>query len=62
MKRKILFLSHSAELYGAEKVLFQTIDGLNKQEFQPILVLPRTGPLRGEAEKLAVETVLVPSK
>lgn len=62
MKRKILFLSHSAELYGAEKVLLQTIDGLNKQEFQPILVLPRTGPLREAAEKLAVETLLVPSK
>lgn len=62
MKKKILFLSHSAELYGAEMALLQTIDGLNKKEFHPILVLPRTGPLREAAEKLAVETLLVPSK
>lgn len=62
MRKKVLFVSHSAELYGAEKVLVQIIDGLNKQEFQPILVLPRTGPLSQEAEKLSVETVLVPFK
>ncbi len=62
MRRKILFFSHSAELYGAEKVLLQTIDGLNKREFQPILVLPRAGPLLKEMVKLSVETVLVPSK
>lgn len=62
MKRKILFLSHSAELYGAEKALLQTIDGLNKQEFHPILVLPRAGPLHEAADKLAVESLLVPFK
>jgi len=62
MRKKILFFSHSSELYGAEKALLQTIEGLNKQEFQPILVLPRAGPLHKKAEKLAVETLLVPSK
>jgi glycosyltransferase involved in cell wall biosynthesis len=62
MRKKILFFSHSAELYGAEKVLLQTVDGLNRREFQPILVLPRAGPLLGEMEKISVETVLVPSK
>jgi glycosyltransferase involved in cell wall biosynthesis len=62
MKSKILFFSHSAELYGAEKALLQTMEGLNKQEFQPILVLPHTGPLHEEAEKLGVQTLLVPSQ
>ncbi len=62
MRKKILFFSHSSELYGAEKALLQTIEGLNKQEFQPILVLSRKGPLHQKAEKLAVETILVPSK
>lgn len=62
MRKKILFFSHSSELYGAEKALLQTIEGLNKQEFQPILVLPRAGPLHKKVEKLAVETLLVPSK
>ena len=40
----------------------QTIEGLNKTEFQPILVLPRDGPFYLKAKKLAVETVLIPSK
>jgi glycosyltransferase involved in cell wall biosynthesis len=62
MKSNILFFSHSAELYGAEKALLQTIEGLTKQEFQPILVLPRTGPLQYEAKKLGVQTLLVPSQ
>jgi glycosyltransferase involved in cell wall biosynthesis len=62
MRKKILFFSHSSELYGAEKALLQTIEGLNKQEFHPILVLPRTGPLHHKAKKLAVETFLIPSK
>ncbi len=62
MKKNILFVSHSAELYGAERVLLQTIEGLNKEKFRPILVLPRSGPLEEETEKLGVETVHVPSK
>ncbi len=62
MKVKILFFSHSAELYGAEKVLLQIIEGLNKKGIQPILVLPRTGPFHEEAKKLSVKTVLIPSK
>jgi glycosyltransferase involved in cell wall biosynthesis len=62
MKRNILFVSHSAELYGAERVLFLTIEGLNKEKFNSILVLPKSGPLGELAEKLGVETFYVPSK
>jgi glycosyltransferase involved in cell wall biosynthesis len=62
MRKKILFLSHSSELYGAEKALLQTIEGLKKRDFEPVLVLPRTGPFQKKAEKLGVETVLVPFK
>ena len=62
MRKKILFFSHSSELYGAEKTLLQTLEGLNKKEFHPILVLPRTGPLHQKAKKIAVETIVVPSK
>lgn len=62
MRKNILFVSHSAELYGAERVLLRTIEGLNEEEFKPVLVLPRSGPLEEEAEKLGVETVHVPTK
>lgn len=62
MKKNILFVSHSAELYGAERVLFLNIEGLNKKKFNSILVLPRHGPLGELAEKMGVETIYVPSK
>jgi glycosyltransferase involved in cell wall biosynthesis len=62
MKRNILFVSHSAELYGAERVLLQTIQGLNKETFNSILVLPKSGPLGRLAEELGIETFCVPSK
>ncbi len=62
MRKKILFFSHSSELYGAERVLLQTINGLNTKEFHPVLILPSTGPLHEEAKKIAVETFVVPSK
>ncbi len=62
MKRNILFVSHSAELYGAERVLLWTIGGLNKEKFHPILVLPRSGFLGELANKWGAETFYVPSK
>jgi GT2 family glycosyltransferase/glycosyltransferase involved in cell wall biosynthesis len=62
MRKKILFLSHSSELYGAERVLLQVLTSLSRKEFQPFLVLPRRGPFLDEAKKLAVETFVVPSK
>ena len=62
MRKKILFLSHSSELYGAEKALLQMIEGLKKRDFEPILVLPRPGPFQKKAQKLGVEIFLIPFK
>jgi glycosyltransferase involved in cell wall biosynthesis len=62
MKKNILFVSHSAELYGAERVLLLTIQGLNKAKFKPILVLPKSGTFEKKTEKLGIETFFVPSK
>jgi len=62
MKRNILFVSHSGELYGAERVLLLTIEGLNKEKFNSVLALPRSGPLGELAEKSGIETFCVPSK
>ena len=62
MTKKILFLSHSSELYGAERVLLQTIKSLSRKEFHPLLILPRKGPFHEEAKKHAVETHVVASQ
>lgn len=36
----ILFLHSSNEMYGSDKVLFQIISGLDKELFEPIVILP----------------------
>ncbi|MFB0564776.1 MAG: glycosyltransferase family 4 protein [Candidatus Aminicenantaceae bacterium] len=62
MRTNILFVSHSAELNGAELMLLQTLQKINKQRFWPICVFPRKGPLRDEARNIGLETEIVPMK
>lgn len=62
MIRNILFVSHSAELNGAERILLQTLKKINKERFNPILVLPQPGPLAAEAKKMGLETQIVAMK
>jgi len=60
MKTPILYLSHSANLYGSEQSLLLLIQGLNKKQFSPIVVLPTDGPLRQLLEPHA-KVEIVPS-
>jgi len=62
MKRRILFVSHSSELYGAERTLLQILQGLDRNSFEPLLVVPRPGPLEEAAGKRGIETRVVPFK
>jgi len=59
---KICFLSHTSELNGAELMLLQTLERIDKQKFYPFLIVPRPGLLLAEAEKLGIEAVLFPAK
>lgn len=44
-KTKILYLHAGAELYGADKILLELVTNINKEEFEPIVILPNEGPL-----------------
>ncbi len=44
-KQTVLFFSHSAALYGAERSLLDLILGLDSAQFHPIVALPAEGPL-----------------
>ncbi len=44
-KIKILYLHSGAELYGADQILLTTVCNLNKEKFEPIVLLPNKGPL-----------------
>jgi len=61
-KFRILFVSHTAELNGAERMLLQTLGELDRRAFIPYLVVPRSGPLLIEAEEAGVPTAVVPMK
>ena len=53
-RKKILFLSHSASLYGFERYLLDLLKGLDKNKYQPIVIISLYGPLRQENERCLV--------
>ncbi|MCX6562023.1 MAG: glycosyltransferase family 4 protein [Candidatus Aminicenantes bacterium] len=60
--KKILFVSHSAELNGAELWLLETLKRLDRRSYGPSLIVPRPGPLLNAAADLGLETHVVPMK
>ena len=59
-KTKILYLSHSARLAGAEISLLTLLRHLDRVLFDPVLVLPSEGPLLDEVERLRLKTHISP--
>jgi len=45
MKKKVLFISHSSSMYGAERSLLQILTNINSDKFSISLALPYSGPL-----------------
>ena len=62
MTRKILFVSHSSELNGAERVLLGLLKRLDRAKFRPLLVVPRRGPVESEARRAGVAVNVVNMK
>jgi glycosyltransferase involved in cell wall biosynthesis len=62
MPAQVLFVSHSAELNGAERWLLEIMTALDKRAFAPSLVVPRPGPLPAGAEAAGIPAAVVPMK
>jgi glycosyltransferase involved in cell wall biosynthesis len=60
-KLRVLYVSHSAQLYGAEQSLLLLLKGLDKSRFSPVVVLPREGPLKKCILDLSIPVEIVPS-
>ncbi len=58
--RRILFVQHGADLYGASRALLHLLAQLDRRRFQPLVALPEHGPLEAELRELAVEAVVAP--
>jgi len=59
---RVLFVSHTAELNGAEQMLLLTLKALDRKKFAPSLAVPAQGPLIKEAERARVPVHVVPGK
>lgn len=55
MKKTILYVHQSADLYGSDRVLLALVSKLDKEKFLPIVLLPVDGPLRNELEAAGIE-------
>ncbi|MCT3377998.1 glycosyltransferase family 4 protein [Lacticaseibacillus paracasei] len=59
-KYKILFLHAGAELYGADKILLEIVDNIDRKTFEPIVILPEDGPLVSKMREAGVEVSVLP--
>jgi glycosyltransferase involved in cell wall biosynthesis len=56
---RVLLVSHSAKLYGAERSLHLLAAGLDRRRFEPLAALPVDGPLRELLQGSGVEVQIV---
>ena len=45
---KVLIISHSSGMVGAEKSLLLLLRHINRKLIEPIVIIPRDGPLKTE--------------
>jgi glycosyltransferase involved in cell wall biosynthesis len=60
--KNILFVSHTSELNGAERMLLDTIRGFDRRKFSPLLAVPRPGRLTEAAGGAGIECLVLPMK
>lgn len=53
--KKVLYLHAGAEMYGADKILLEIVQNLDRQKYTPIVILPESGPLVLELKKANIE-------
>ena len=59
-KIKILYISHSPFINGAEICLYNLVKNLNKDIFEPIVLFPEQGPLIEKINDLGIKTYIRP--
>jgi glycosyltransferase involved in cell wall biosynthesis len=57
-----MFVCHSADLYGGGGVLIDLLCGLDRNIFDPYLVVPSQGPIVNRAKELNVPVFIIPNR
>jgi glycosyltransferase involved in cell wall biosynthesis len=55
----VLYITTSTRMSGAEFSLLRLMCALDRNKFQPILLLPQTGPFNEQAGKKGIETIIL---
>lgn len=58
--RRILFISPSADIGGAEMSLLVLLNGLNASTYRRLLLMPEEGPLGDRAKAMGCEVIIAP--
>lgn len=58
--KTIVFFHQSADLYGSDRVLISLIEGLDRNRFRPIVLIPCIGPLKDALTIAGIETHVIP--
>lgn len=58
---RILYVHNSADIYGASRSLTRLLSRLDRQRFEPVVVLPEDGPLSTLIAKLQVKVLFDPT-
>jgi len=58
VRKRILFISHTAGFSGAEISLYKLLKGLDPERYIPLVVFPNSGPLAEKVHELGQEFVL----
>lgn len=58
--KNILFIHQSAELYGSDKTLLLLLSKIDRLKYNPVVILPKDGPLKTELENYRVKVIIAP--
>lgn len=58
---RVLFISLSGEVGGAERVMLELVEGLDRHRFLPAVVVPADGRVAGAARRMGAAVFVVPA-
>ncbi|MBI5287630.1 MAG: glycosyltransferase family 4 protein [Chloroflexi bacterium] len=59
-RRKVVFVQPTSEVGGSDIALYRLVTALDSRRLEPVVVLPREGPLTGRLRQAGVRVVILP--
>ena len=59
--QRVLYVHNSADIYGASRSLVRLLSVLDREKFEPLVMLPADGPLADQLRALPVRVIIFPA-